>query len=380
MHKDAQRADCLGLHWAATTGNVGLIKFALDHGADVNSVANGYSPLQLACTSDTNITSVQYLIDRGAEVNSQRWPRKYSLDKSKAVAGATGSTALHIACANGCVRTVDLLLRNGAISDVKDKYGTTAVDLAISKQNTDILRLLQISRKRSASFSAPLQAPNLAMERSRRRPSLPIVATHQKPLPTLPEERHTLFNGQPENSQKKPQQHPSFQPQSSAIPISPSGTSPLSPTPELSYSNSSEDSDPQPASHRYRLAGSLDCDPQDWYSYGVLHPYHDDNYLASLERRACGMTLESICLRGQERDEWIKDEELIKTIRPVETSQKRSWWGSVNRQKSIDSVRPSLEFKPDFTTLPLGNGPTATKKKDILSRWLPWIFRKRKNS
>ncbi|KAL0079365.1 ankyrin repeat-containing domain protein, partial [Phycomyces blakesleeanus] len=223
----------------------GLIKFALDHGVDVNSVANGYTPLQLACTSDLNIASVQYLIDRGAEVNSQRWSRKYSHDKSKAVAGATGSTALHIACINGCVRTVDLLLRNGAVSDVKDKYGLTAVDHAITKQNTDILRLLQIKSQSQSHLQFQLQIQIQAQ---------PCLHSH-----------------------------------SPAIPISPSRISPQSPTPELSYSNSSEDSDPQTISPCHRLVRTVEYDPQDWYSHGVLHPYQEDScYLASLERRACG--------------------------------------------------------------------------------------------
>ncbi|OAD80907.1 hypothetical protein PHYBLDRAFT_104141, partial [Phycomyces blakesleeanus NRRL 1555(-)] len=76
-------------------------KFALDHGAPIDAVVNGFMPLQLACISDNNIAVVQYLIDRGAGVNAQRWSKKHSADKSQAVAGAIGSTALHVACANG---------------------------------------------------------------------------------------------------------------------------------------------------------------------------------------------------------------------------------------------------------------------------------------
>ncbi|OAD03279.1 hypothetical protein MUCCIDRAFT_141868, partial [Mucor lusitanicus CBS 277.49] len=79
----------------------GLIKFALDHGVPIDSAVNGFVPLQLACISDSNIAAVQYLIDRGADVNIQKWSKKHSIDKTQAVPGATGSTALHVACANG---------------------------------------------------------------------------------------------------------------------------------------------------------------------------------------------------------------------------------------------------------------------------------------
>jgi hypothetical protein len=52
---------------------LGLVKFALDHGAPIDSVVNGFMPLQMACISDNNIAVVQYLIDRGADVNLQRY-------------------------------------------------------------------------------------------------------------------------------------------------------------------------------------------------------------------------------------------------------------------------------------------------------------------
>lgn len=51
----------------------GLVKFALDHGALIDSVVNGFMPLQLACMSDNHIAVVQYLIDRGADVNAQKY-------------------------------------------------------------------------------------------------------------------------------------------------------------------------------------------------------------------------------------------------------------------------------------------------------------------
>lgn len=51
---------------------IGLIKFSLDHGAHIDSVVNGFVPLQTACINDSNIAAVQYLIDRGANVNIQK--------------------------------------------------------------------------------------------------------------------------------------------------------------------------------------------------------------------------------------------------------------------------------------------------------------------
>lgn len=93
-HDTKKKDILLGLHWAATTGNVGkihnlecstcppllnlnffvgLIKFALDHGVPIDSVVNGFVPLQLACINDNNIAAVQYLIDRGADVNIQKY-------------------------------------------------------------------------------------------------------------------------------------------------------------------------------------------------------------------------------------------------------------------------------------------------------------------
>ncbi|OAD07377.1 hypothetical protein MUCCIDRAFT_134929, partial [Mucor lusitanicus CBS 277.49] len=141
--KDKTKDYSLGLHGAAMNGNVGLVKFALDHGAPIDSVVNGYMPLQLACINENHIAVVQYLIDRGADVNAQRrWSKKHSADKSQAVAGATGSTALHVACANGCTKIVDLLLRNGAKINVKDKYGSRPVDVAAAKHHVEIVKLL----------------------------------------------------------------------------------------------------------------------------------------------------------------------------------------------------------------------------------------------
>ncbi|EPT04966.1 hypothetical protein FOMPIDRAFT_1081512, partial [Fomitopsis schrenkii] len=92
----------LGLHSAASTGNLGLVKYALDHGQPINSVLDGVLPLHAAC-SGGNEHVVRLLIEKGADVNAPRLPRRFSSDKTRdmPIVGTSGSTPLHFACANG---------------------------------------------------------------------------------------------------------------------------------------------------------------------------------------------------------------------------------------------------------------------------------------
>ena len=62
----------LGLHSAASSGNLGLVTYALDHGQPVNSVVDGVLPLHVAC-SGGNDRIVRLLIERGADVNAPRY-------------------------------------------------------------------------------------------------------------------------------------------------------------------------------------------------------------------------------------------------------------------------------------------------------------------
>ncbi|KAF9354700.1 hypothetical protein BGX34_010859, partial [Mortierella sp. NVP85] len=72
----------LGLHSGAASGNLGLVKFALDNGQPIDSVLNGVYPIHAACCSNANIAVVMYLLERGADVNARRLPRKYSSEKN----------------------------------------------------------------------------------------------------------------------------------------------------------------------------------------------------------------------------------------------------------------------------------------------------------
>ncbi|CAJ0830249.1 7041_t:CDS:2 [Entrophospora sp. SA101] len=154
----------LGLHSGAAAGNLGLVKFALDHGQSIDSALNGVLPIHAACING-NANVVQYLIERGANVNSPRHPRKLSgADKTKSSSGysvgTTGSTALHFAAANGCTQTVELLLKNGAMVDVADKYGSTPLSVAMAKNHNDVVELLKTYDK--ASKFKKIKMPTLS--------------------------------------------------------------------------------------------------------------------------------------------------------------------------------------------------------------------------
>jgi hypothetical protein len=82
----------LELHSAAASGNVGLVHYALTHGQPVNSVLHGVLPLHAAC-SGGSVEVVRMLIERGANVNAPRLPRRYS-DGRKSNAPSVGTAGM----------------------------------------------------------------------------------------------------------------------------------------------------------------------------------------------------------------------------------------------------------------------------------------------
>ncbi|KAJ7072572.1 hypothetical protein C8F01DRAFT_1361898 [Mycena amicta] len=117
----------LGLHAACATGNVGGVEFALARGQPVNSVLDGVLPIHVAASGGSERV-VRVLIEHGADVNALRLPRRYSNDKNRdtsVIIGASNSTPLHFAAANGNIAVVRLLLQNGAHANRPDKHGVT---------------------------------------------------------------------------------------------------------------------------------------------------------------------------------------------------------------------------------------------------------------
>jgi ankyrin repeat protein len=100
--EEEYKAD-MALIGAAENGNVSLVKWILDKGADVNAMVDGYTALMLA-SKQGNTKIVKLLLDEGADVNAM----------------VDGDTALRLASKQGNTKIVKLLLKAGADFNVAD--------------------------------------------------------------------------------------------------------------------------------------------------------------------------------------------------------------------------------------------------------------------
>lgn len=295
-----------------------------------------------------------------------RWSKKHITDKSQAVPGATGSTALHVACANGCIRVVDLLIRNQAHVEVKDKYGSTPLDIAQAKHETEISNLLKSAKLLQHEEYNKVRQPT----KQKRRPSLPCIM-ESKHLPfTITPQKH------PSRRSFSGVHRPSMDEMVTPLPDS-SNKSSLS-IPLSMSSTSSDDS-----SHfSYASPSSLLGDPNfDWYGYGVLNHYDDENYLQSLERRAYNLELNeqgelerhSQEITRKSHDSTDEDDELEEEEESYmyhhhldQPEMKRNWFSGFSKDSgrhSFDGYRNSNNHhnnKQDFD-----------HRTGFFSRWTP---------
>lgn len=112
---------------ATENGDITTVQAMLDNGADVNARdEDGATALILAaCTGRDEVLEI--LLDNGADVNAQE---------------KDGNTALMMAAFFGDVSTLQLLLDTGADIDIKAKDGATALTLAESEGHEDIVEIL----------------------------------------------------------------------------------------------------------------------------------------------------------------------------------------------------------------------------------------------
>ncbi|EKX53123.1 hypothetical protein GUITHDRAFT_41816, partial [Guillardia theta CCMP2712] len=74
-----------------------------------------------------DVETVLQLIRQGADINKSNYDKR---------------TVLHMACAEGNYRMVEILLNNGAEKDLKDRWGQTPLQTAINHKQLMIVGLL----------------------------------------------------------------------------------------------------------------------------------------------------------------------------------------------------------------------------------------------
>lgn len=126
--QDSKVFGVTALHDASRIGNVEIVRYLLQNGADVHSKSyKGFTALHAAAGSGKNAV-VKILIEEGADVN----------EKAK-----DNVTALHWAAMEGNLETVKLLLNNGAEADSRtSKSGLTPKDFALREGHQNVVDLL----------------------------------------------------------------------------------------------------------------------------------------------------------------------------------------------------------------------------------------------
>lgn len=151
-----------------------IVKFLVEHGADVN-VRNkdGDTPLYNAFCNSDGIEMVKFLVEHGADVNAvdnlngetpifnaPRWideAHTHMLDKFTYLIehGADinfknkhGETPLMIAAKRNKISISKILIEHGADINIRNKLGKTAKDIAVENNKHVIVELLEAKEKR----------------------------------------------------------------------------------------------------------------------------------------------------------------------------------------------------------------------------------------
>jgi len=123
--------DCSGanaLHNASFSGHLEIVKRLVSASTQAKlDVGNkeGFTPLQLACGNHPSVAA--YLIGIGADTSHQ---------------DERGNTALHLACYDGQIEVVSLLLRGKNAINILNKTQNSPLHLASFNGNSEIARLL----------------------------------------------------------------------------------------------------------------------------------------------------------------------------------------------------------------------------------------------
>ncbi len=137
----AQGDGTTALHWAASRGNLEMVRLLLRTGANVNAETRiGHITPILMAAGIGNAPVTEALLKAGADPNARN--------------SGSGATALMRAAAAGDARTVELLIEHGAeVNATEPEYGQTALMFAAGANRPDAIRML-IGRGASPSSTS----------------------------------------------------------------------------------------------------------------------------------------------------------------------------------------------------------------------------------
>lgn len=134
LNKDTiQKVNQMGfdpLMIACYRGQTKCAAFLIEHGANVNRPSAEGSALQAACYQN-NTDLALLLIAKGAQLNPQ---------------GPDGNTALMYAVLNQNLTLVKAFVKAGADLRLTNKDGQTAYSLAMTQSNSEIQKLVQLTK------------------------------------------------------------------------------------------------------------------------------------------------------------------------------------------------------------------------------------------
>ncbi len=118
-----------GLHHLATTGDLALVKRCVELGADINEIVQEGNVLYWANYRSDNTAMMEYLIGKGAVIDTEPYPEK---------------TILTNAAWHGYLSNAALLIKHGAVLDYPKGKIPQAVEWALEnkKQRIPMLKLL----------------------------------------------------------------------------------------------------------------------------------------------------------------------------------------------------------------------------------------------
>ncbi|MDR1385877.1 MAG: ankyrin repeat domain-containing protein [Planctomycetaceae bacterium] len=106
------------IHYATRYSQIGVLKFLVEKGADVNAESNdGETPIYVAAALSSKVDVLKFLVEKGADVN---------------VKSNDGKAPLHWAAIDGNLEAVKVLVNAGANINEEDNAGATPIHTVVT--------------------------------------------------------------------------------------------------------------------------------------------------------------------------------------------------------------------------------------------------------